>query len=183
MPHSLSIHVQNAVADDLGDLLRLENLCFSSKQPYRKVLKRYFLSQLAHCLVARQDRQIVGYALIVFTPNMKTANLMALGVLPQLRQHGVGSNLLQWAEIEAIQSGASQLQLEVSFDNMAALHLFSENGLCETPDATSLIPQFSDGMKMKKRLFSENDSSLPHVQKMEIELQAMNADHFNPLVR
>lgn len=68
MNKTVHIQYQNATTDDLSDLLLLEDLCFSKKKSYRKLLKRYFLSQIAHCIVAKLDQQVVGYVLTVFTP-------------------------------------------------------------------------------------------------------------------
>jgi ribosomal protein S18 acetylase RimI-like enzyme len=177
------IQYQNATIDDLAELLLLEDLCFGKKKAHRKLLRRYFLSQVAHCIVAKLNDQPVGYVLTVFTPNMKTATINALCVHPRLRQQGVGESLLGWAEIEALQSGASQIGAEVQFDNDAMMRLLAQGGYEECHDMLVMIPQHADGTKMRKRLMNGLGDTLHPIKSEEIELSALNADHFNILSR
>ncbi|WP_417831888.1 GNAT family N-acetyltransferase [Terasakiella sp.] len=177
------IQYQNATTDDLADLLLLEDLCFGKKKAYRKLLKRYFLSQIAHCIVAKLNDQPIGYVLTVFTPNMKTATINALCVHPRLRMQGIGESLLNWAEIEALQSGATQIGAEVQFDNDAMTHLLRQSGYDECSDVLVMIPEHSDGTKMRKRLMNGVYDLRHPVASEEIELSALNADHFNILSR
>ena len=179
MNQIVSVQYQNACVDDLTELMSLEDTCFSKQMSYRKKLKRYFMSQIAHTIVARMEGRVVGYILNVFTPNMKTATIQALCVHPRLRQQGIGESLLNWAEIEAMQCGASQINAEVSFDNSVMTHLLSENGYMECPDRLVLIPQGYDGIKMRKRLMMD-DYDLNQVNNFnEIELSSLNVDHFH----
>jgi len=181
MTQIVSVQYQNANSDDLAELMLLEDLCFSRKQSYRKKLKRYFMSQVAHCIVAKMGERPIGYVLCVFTPNMKTATIKALCVHPRLRQQGVGESLLNWAEIEAMQSGASQMNAEITLENNIMQHMLSENGYIECPDRLIQIPELADGFKMRKRLIAEeyDESFTNNIN--EIELSAMNVDHFNIL--
>lgn len=178
MTKFVSIQYQHAMSDDLADLLLLEEHCFGKRRPYRRLLKRYFQSQVAHCIVAKQEENVVGYALIVFSPNMKTATVHALCVHPRMRGQGVGENLLNWTEVEALQSGASQITIEILYENDIMRHMLLENGYVECSDQPSTLPALVDGVKMRKRLFSDTDHSLP-LSSAEIELSALNPDHLS----
>lgn len=175
------IQYKNASLNELSDLLMLEELCFGKKRSHRKFLKRYFQSQVARCLVAKLDDRVVGYVLTVFTPNMKTASVNAICVHPRLRQQGIGETLLHWAEVDAIQTGASQIGMEIQYENDIMRHILTENDYTESPDPLTLIPELSDGVKMRKRLGVNLDDSINLSNVSEVEMSAMNADHFKIL--
>jgi ribosomal protein S18 acetylase RimI-like enzyme len=179
MTQIVSIQYQHAVTDDIGDLLMLEDLCFGRKKSYRKLLKRFFQSQVACCIVAKLDGRVIGYVLTVFSPNMKTATVNALCVHPVHRSHGIGETLLNWAEMDAVQTGASQIGFEVQYDNDAVRHLLTENGYSACTDPLVLIPEHTDGVKMRKRLAFGNFDSALTSNSEEAEMTAFNADHFD----
>lgn len=183
MNKNVSIQYQNAEIEDLSELLLLEDVSFSARQKYRKVLKRYFLSQTAHCIVAKMGERPVGYVLTVFSPNMKSATINALCVHPRMRENSIGENLLQWAEIEALQSGASQISAEVQLENAVMMHMMDQNGYQECSDSLVMLPAFSDGVKMRKRLLAGIHDSVQLTNHQEIEISALNADHFTILSR
>ena len=141
------------------------------------------MSQVAHCIVARLEGRPIGYILSVFTPNMKSATIQALCVHPRARMQGVGETLLNWAEIEALQSGASHISAEAQFDNVAIMHLLEENGYIECYDPLILIPVLTEGTRLRKRLIAEFCDTVYLENTNEIEISALNVDHFNILSR
>ncbi|MDV7339604.1 GNAT family N-acetyltransferase [Terasakiella sp. A23] len=179
MTQIVSIQYQHAATDDIGDLLMLEDLCFGRKKSYRKLLKRFFQAQVARCIVAKLNDRVIGYALTVFSPNMKTATVNALCVHPVHRNQGIGETLLNWAEMDAVQIGASQIGIEIQYENDSVRHLLSENGYSECTDPLVLIPEHTDGVKMRKRLASSDFDSAITSNAGETEMTARNADHFD----
>lgn len=57
--------------------------------------------------------------------------ILALGVVPELRRAGIGSALLGSIREEARRRGARQVFLEVAADNIAARALYAAQGFCQ----------------------------------------------------
>jgi ribosomal protein S18 acetylase RimI-like enzyme len=179
MIETVEIFYANALEQDSVALLELEKLCFQDDVKYRRVLKRYFMSQVARCLVARLNGIPVGYALITFSATMKSAHLIALCVDPKLRRNEIGANLLACAEIEALHEGASLISVEIDIQNSETIHMLDQQGYEENNEELSLIPYGTEGIKMRKRLFETKPFITSKTDSHEIEISASHADHFN----
>jgi ribosomal-protein-alanine N-acetyltransferase len=72
----------------------------------------------------------VGFALCL--PAGEAFDLLAIGVLPELRGAGIARRLLACCEDRARSAGARRLMLEVADDNAAARALYGGAGFTET---------------------------------------------------
>ena len=85
--------------------------------------------------LAISDAETVGYLLATFVFSLEHGGLMAeideLFVTPPARSAGVGSTLLQTAEVALKQRGCVRIQLELSSDNAAARKFYRRHGYTE----------------------------------------------------
>lgn len=75
---------------------------------------------------AAPDRAPVG--LVLFRVAADEAEILTLGVIPEVRRAGVGRALLEAALENARTLGAAALFLEVAADNAAAIALYQQAG-------------------------------------------------------
>jgi mycothiol synthase len=78
-------------------------------------------------LAAHQDRQ-VGVLLLAEVPDLKSWDLLYLGVVPEAREQGFGRELARKALWEARAAQAPQLTLSVDARNQPALNLYKSVG-------------------------------------------------------
>jgi len=83
-------------------------------------------------LIARQDECPVGFADIVFTWTLeyggRTAWLEELYILPELRNEGIGSLLVDATIAETAKLGCKAIDLEVETEHERAEHLYQRKG-------------------------------------------------------
>ena len=85
---------------------------------------------LALVAEAADDGAPVGFALIRAVAG--EAELLSIGVLPELRHRGLGRALVQAAAARCADLGAAALHLEVADNNHPALGLYRSLGFVET---------------------------------------------------
>jgi ribosomal-protein-alanine N-acetyltransferase len=82
-----------------------------------------------HYLVAEEDGQVVGHAVISLVADI--AELQRIAVAQSHRRRGVAGALLEEVVGLASRSGADRLLLEVRADNDAALSFYAAHGFVE----------------------------------------------------
>lgn len=123
------VQIMPARLDDLPDLVRLEEACFSSPWTSKMLAAELTGNQFAHFLVARESGAIIGYLCywIVF----EEVRLMNLAVVESMRRRGIAVSLVD----EALRTGrahaATRAVLEVRASNRAALALYRRFGFVE----------------------------------------------------
>ncbi len=88
---------------------------------------KFILTNVARKLGLKKDQPMS-----ISAPKPKdallTAGLVVIGVIPNLQQKGLGSNLQQEFERKAIEMGAKQLSLSVRKQNERAIKSYHKNG-------------------------------------------------------
>jgi ribosomal protein S18 acetylase RimI-like enzyme len=79
-------------------------------------------------LLAQQGARQVGVLLLTDTPELNSWDVSYVGVVPEARRHGFGTELLCKALVEARAGGADQLTLSVDARNKPALGLYRRLG-------------------------------------------------------
>ena len=90
---------------------------------------RAIRNQEALVLVARQARQIIGFAIMDF--GEETAHLALLAVDQAHRRRGVGRRLFDWLKSSALTAGIAVVKLELRAGNMEAQHFYRSLGFQE----------------------------------------------------
>ena len=82
-----------------------------------------------HCWVARRDRSLVGYGVVVVAAG--EAHLLNLSVAPAWQRQGIGGELTRFFVKLAGDYGAEKIYLEVRPSNAAARALYAGHGFSE----------------------------------------------------
>ena len=103
----------------------LDTLCFSAPWDLAAYYRDY-RNPIAYYLVARLDRQIIGFAGMWVIEG--EAHVVTLAIMQAFRRRGFGRRLLQRLLEEAFRRGATVITLEVRVRNIAAQHLYTSFG-------------------------------------------------------
>jgi ribosomal-protein-alanine acetyltransferase len=122
------IRVREAQPGDLDDLVKLEKAAFRSDRLTRRRFASHVRSTTADLVVARHEKELAGYALVLTRRGSRVARLYSLAVADAWRGRGLGSHLLAMAQSRAAQNNATAFRLEVRADNSAAVNLYESRG-------------------------------------------------------
>ncbi|MBQ1459750.1 MAG: ribosomal protein S18-alanine N-acetyltransferase [Oscillospiraceae bacterium] len=126
----LHVNIVPMTADHLGELERLEKICFS--RPWsRKMLAEELDNECAAFLVAEDPvtKEVVGYAgLLVMADEGYITNV---AVFPEYRRRGVAGQIIQVFDNFARGNRLAFLTLEVRPSNAAAIALYKGFGFEE----------------------------------------------------
>ncbi|WP_323752886.1 ribosomal protein S18-alanine N-acetyltransferase [Marinobacter sp.] len=120
--------LRHAVADDLKNLVVLENRCFSEDRISRRSFRRFLEVPRDRLIVAELDSELVGYCLILMSAATRLARIYSIAVSPTVRGKGLGEKLIKEAEKEACDADRIIMRLEVREDNTSAINLYRRLG-------------------------------------------------------
>ena len=119
---------RTATLEDLPALVALEEQCFTSDRLTPRSFQWMISRAHGQLLVAEQQAQVLGYALVLFHRGTSLARLYSLAIAESARGLGLGKRLLQRMEACALAHDCAYLRLEVRTDNPAAIALYERNG-------------------------------------------------------
>jgi ribosomal protein S18 acetylase RimI-like enzyme len=149
----------------LFDRGAMEHLPFSAGSP-DKVLRRLQLQEQGHMEypIALIDDRIVGYLLLKWNcpedPFLKRrlppcAEIEDFVVDPELRRHGVGTAMLDYAAERSREHGDTRLGLAVGKENKGAARLYDRYGFVTMPDSDHRVSWFAPNADGTTRIDSE----------------------------
>ena len=144
--------IRPAVAEDLEALVGIEQRCFEYDRLSRRSFRHFLASDTAECLVAEENDQLMGYALVLFHGRTALARLYSMAVLPEQQGRGLGRTLLQAAEVAALDGGAAVMRLEVNPSNAAAVALYRSAGYVDFGVYRAYYEDDSDALRMAHAL-------------------------------
>jgi [ribosomal protein S18]-alanine N-acetyltransferase len=141
-----------ATADDLNGVLAIEEASFNNpttREWYEGELKR---PEVCFIYVMRTaDQPVAGFC--AFWMVVDQAHINNLAIRPELRQRGLGAQLLESIVEEARRLGATSLSLEVRRSNLAAQRLYFKAGFHEAGVRTSYYTQpVEDALLLLKKI-------------------------------
>jgi ribosomal-protein-alanine N-acetyltransferase len=116
--------------DDIGAITALEKECFPSERyPCFFFVQAQEIFANTFLLAEDETRQPIGYILGVSSSKDPSKSwILSMSVTPAKRRNGVGSALLQAAQVALSSSGATKLFLSVAEDNPEAISLYRKFG-------------------------------------------------------
>jgi ribosomal-protein-alanine N-acetyltransferase len=111
---------------DVGSVLEIERLSFSSPWPAFAFEQELTANRLAHYRVARVGDQVVAFGGIWLM--VDEAHITTFGVHPDHRRQGIGRLLLLSLADVAIELGSARMTLEVRVSNEPAQALYRSFG-------------------------------------------------------
>ena len=121
--------INKMVVEDIGEVVVIENLCFSLPWAHDSFLNELHSNKHAHYHVIRQENRIVGYAGLWKV--LDEGHITNIAVHPENRRAGIGSKLLEHMFKFSIEQEISSLTLEVRKSNISALKLYKKYGFEE----------------------------------------------------
>jgi len=126
MAVSAALVVEPMRMGDVGAVLEIERLSFSSPWPAFAFEQELTANRLAHYRVARLGARVVAFGGIWLM--VDEAHITTFGVHPDHRRKGIGRRLLlQLAEV-ALELGSARMTLEVRLGNEPAQALYRSFG-------------------------------------------------------
>ena len=137
---------------DLQALLELENQVFTTDWLSRRSFRNFLASPAAEVIVAERSGGLAGYALVLFRPRSRVANLYSIAVMPELAGQGLGRALLAAAEDTASARGSVSLRLEVQVENAPAIARYQKSGFRLLGRRSGYYDNGGDAFRFEKRL-------------------------------
>lgn len=141
--------IRSMTIDDLPAVMEIERACFTSpwsEDGFLGELEGYF----SHCVVLINDDAILGFALwrVVF----EQAHLFNIAVMPEHRNEGLGTALLEHVLHHSKESGATTIFLEVRITNTTAKSLYMKYGFLPMGLRPRYYEDGEDALVMEKDL-------------------------------
>ena len=168
VPHSLStmpsnlatapapqIRIRKAERGDLDALMKLEHRVFATDRLSRRSLQRLMRSGTDTVLVAHENGELSGVAIVLFRRGSLAARLYSIAVAPHAGGRGVGTKLLAAAEAEALARGCRVMRLEVHHTNHAAIARYRKSGYREFGRLRRYYEDGGDALRFEKRLMPD----------------------------
>lgn len=151
--------LRRAIPDDMGELLRLEQLCFETDRLSRRSFKRWLRHEDCIFLVSAQEDRLAGYVLVIRRRGTRLARIYSLAVDPAMRGRGTARSLVAEAERYARSAGAIYMRLEVAETNSAAIALYRKMGYEPFGYYRDYYDDHSNAMRMEKCIHAFQPSS------------------------
>ena len=147
----MSIMVRPYEPHEFSALYKLDQACFPPGISYSKWSLQYFLNlPAADCLVAEEDKQIVGFILAEANPPL--AHIITLDIAGTQRRKGVGTALLAEIEKHFQYHGVHSVLLETAVDNGTGIAFWQHHGYRTEAVLKKYYLGRVDAYEMRKRL-------------------------------
>ena len=104
------------------------------------------------------DPTILGFIVAEIGPpklRLKAGHIITIDVVPEARRGGIGSALLEAAERQLADAGASSVVLETAVNNHEALRFYKQKGYFVEKTAPGYYANQLDALVMRKELVHE----------------------------
>ena len=146
------MRVRRAEPGDVDALIKLEHRVFATDRLSRRSLRRLLDSPSAAVLVAVENAQLAGIAIVLFRARSAVARLYSIAVAPHVGGRGVAAMLLDAAEEAALARGCRIMRLEVHRANHAAISRYRKSGYREFGRYRAYYEDGADALRFEKRL-------------------------------
>ncbi|WP_363311070.1 ribosomal protein S18-alanine N-acetyltransferase [uncultured Anaerococcus sp.] len=113
-------------AEDADRVYEIENDSFFEPWSKRRLLKEFEENSFLRHFVYEKDGEIVGFYIISLIADL--VEIFTIAVDKDYRQEGIGDALLTQLVSYARENSASEIWLEASTKNIAAINLYQKHG-------------------------------------------------------
>ncbi len=151
--------IRKARLTDLDAVERIETSVFDSDQLSRASLRRYMSVPSAAMIVADENKDITGYALLGFRKGSRIGRLYSIAVDTARAGHGIGRALLSACEDQVRKRECDLLALEVRADNPRAIALYEKNGYVQTGEEPDWYEDGGTALRFEKSFSAKPKAS------------------------
>jgi ribosomal-protein-alanine acetyltransferase len=155
---TMTVILRHATANDLDDLVNLENTCFTSDKIPRRNFRDLLAKSTVDILIAEIDNKIIGCTIIFYRNNSFKARIYSLAVHPLHRRFGIAYRLLKQAEELALKRHCTLIVLEVRTDNHPAISFYQKNGYEAFSRYANFYEDGADALRMKKGIYDQRNN-------------------------
>jgi ribosomal-protein-alanine N-acetyltransferase len=124
------IKIEPMTEGDLPEIMEIEIDSFPTPWSENSFLYELKYKDVASLMVARHDRQLLGY--VCYWIIFKEIHIMNLAVHKAFRRQGIGETLIRTVLKEARDKGGERATLEVRASNLPAISLYQKLGFTRT---------------------------------------------------
>jgi ribosomal protein S18 acetylase RimI-like enzyme len=145
--------------DDFDTLWRIDQACFDPQLAYSRIeLAVYMRRPASFTLVAeagdvnhgQPSAMIVGF--VVAESRRKIGHIITIDVISDYRRSGIGSLLLDAAEVRLKEAGVLEVALETPVNNVAAIRFYKQKGYFVEKTVPGYYSNHLDAFIMRKEL-------------------------------
>lgn len=144
--------IRDVVVEDLDALIELENASFDSDRLSRRSFLRWIKGSQSILRVIEQSGLLVGYGLVLLHSGTRLARLYSVALDRSLRGQGLGRRLMVDLEACAVEQERFFMRLEVSRQNLGAIHLYKSLGYAVFDEIQDYYEDHTDALRMQKRI-------------------------------
>jgi [ribosomal protein S18]-alanine N-acetyltransferase len=156
---------------DFQTLWSIDQICFDPKLAYSRLELAFYMRRPgSFTLVAEgegeasgSEPRILGFIVAEISKSkqgLRGGHIITIDVVPDARRGGVGSALLETAERQLADGGASTVMLETAINNDAALRFYKQKGYFVEKTAPGYYANQLDALVLRKQLVGEAASRL-----------------------
>jgi [ribosomal protein S18]-alanine N-acetyltransferase len=147
----MGVAIRGYRAEDFAALCRLDQACFVPGISYSKWMLKYYLHlPAADCLVAEEEKILVGF--ILAEANVPLGHIITLDIAESHRRSGVGSALLRELEEHLVFRGVTSILLETGINNESGIAFWEHHGYLTEAVIKRYYLGRIDAFEMRKRL-------------------------------
>ena len=154
----MALFFRVATPCDVPALVVLEQHCFTTDRLSPRSFQWMISRAHGQLLVAEQDGQLLGYALLLFHRGTSLARLYSIAIAAHARGLGLGKQLLARAEASAVEHDCAYLRLEVRTDNPGALALYERTGYRRFALINDYYEDHAPALRLEKRIVQHHDA-------------------------
>ncbi|MBX3243858.1 MAG: ribosomal protein S18-alanine N-acetyltransferase [Acidobacteria bacterium] len=149
-----SYSIEPLTSKSVRELVRLNARCFLNGENYTKATFTYLLNdpETVSYQMLTEAGAMVGFIFAIRNTN-GTAHLTTIGIAPEHRRRGLGSELLKHLEGRLVEKGLSIVALEVRVSNTTAQALYQMAGYACVQRLENYYHNGEDGFLMTKSLY------------------------------
>ena len=145
--------------NDFGELLALDQLCFTQGIAYTQRELAYFINRKGSVrLIAEREAGNKGIAGFLVgniegnLPRRASAHIITIDVHPTCRRSGLGTELMRAAEQRFEAAKCKTILLEVAVDNLPAISFYKRHGFSVLKSLPRYYNNSIDGLLLGKKM-------------------------------